>query len=76
MKESKMCPKCQGTEIYCDAGMTKSGERGYIPVSSWSKMFLDVYLCITCGYLEEYMQESDLKTEKIRAKLKENWRKI
>lgn len=75
MKEKKICPKCQGTEIYTNTGLSKSGERGYVPISTWSKLFFDVYLCISCGYVEEYVSDADLKNEKSMGKIKENWRK-
>jgi hypothetical protein len=75
MKETKICPKCQHTEIYTNAGMSKSGERGYIPISSWSKLFFDVYLCVACGYVEEYISDEDLKNEKSMEKIRGNWKK-
>lgn len=76
MKDRKECPKCGGTDIYCNTGMSKSGERGYVPISSWSKLFFDIYLCASCGYVEEYISKEDLKNEKVLSKLKENWRKL
>lgn len=75
MKESKTCPKCQGSSIFTDAGMSKRGERCYLPVSSWSKLFLDVYVCADCGFVEEYLSDSELTDLKSMSKLRENWKK-
>ena len=76
MKNSKTCPKCGGREIYSNTGITKSGQRALISVNGWKSMYVDVYLCISCGYLEEYIKREDLKNEKIATKLKKNWRKL
>lgn len=76
MKESKCCPKCNGTEIYTDRGLAKRGDRTSIAISSWSKLFLDTYVCLECGYLEEYVEDEYLKDPKKMAKAKENWRKL
>lgn len=75
MKTSKICPKCQGTAIYTDAGMSKSGDRSYLPISSWSKLFLDTYVCQSCGFVEEYARDTDLKDEDKMKKLRENWKR-
>jgi len=75
MKEHKYCPKCQGTEIYTDAGLTKRGDRCSLPVSSWTKLFVDTYLCANCGYIEEYVTSGELRDEKALSKLRENWKR-
>lgn len=74
MKENKCCPKCQGKEIYTDAGLPKGGDRCFLPVSNWSKIFIDTYICANCGYIEEYAKPSDLNNEKVLRKLRENWK--
>lgn len=76
MKNTKTCPKCGGTEIYTDAGATKRGDRASIPVSTWKFLMVDIYLCVTCGYFEEYIDTKELKDEKTMEKFKENWRKF
>lgn len=73
MKSKNTCPKCQSAEIYTDAGLSKSGDRSSIPVSSWSKVFVDVYVCLSCGYMEEYM---DFKDAAVLDKLKKNWKPL
>lgn len=75
MKRSKTCPKCASTQIYTDAGLSKRGDRSSIAISSWNKLFVDVYVCIDCGYIEEYASESASKDTNGLEKLKEHWRK-
>ena len=75
MKTSGKCPKCNSNEIYCDAELPKRGDRASIAISSWSKLFIDVYVCISCGYVEEYVENNDLNDSKKMEKLKSNWGK-
>lgn len=75
MKRSGRCPKCDGTDIYTDAGLMKRGERCDIGISSWTKLFLDVYICRDCGFFEEYICNEDLRSEKKREKLVAEWKK-
>ena len=69
-------PKCASNEVYTDNDVTKRGERMIIPVTSWKRIFLDSYICISCGYIEEWIPEKELKDEKIISKVKENWMKV
>ena len=75
MKKTKTCPKCGSNEIYTDKGQTKRGDRCSLPVSSWTKLFLDVYACFDCGFVEEYIEYDDLRNADKLEKLKKNWRK-
>lgn len=75
MKQTGTCPKCNGTDIYTDRGCMKRGDRSSIGISSWKKFFLDVYICMACGFTEEYVSEDDFKDPKKLAALKENWKK-
>lgn len=73
MKTSKICPKCHSEDIYTDATLTKRGDRASIPVSSLSSLSIDVYVCLNCGYFEEYVSQEDLKSLKKMDKLKSKW---
>lgn len=75
MKATGKCPKCSGTTIYTDAGITKRGERSSIGISSWTKLFIDVYICSDCGFTEEYICDEDLHSSKKRDKLASEWKK-
>jgi predicted nucleic-acid-binding Zn-ribbon protein len=71
MKNTGTCPKCQSKEVYTDKGLPKRGERSSLPISSWSRLFVDLYICLDCGYFEEYVEQADLDNEKKMNKLKE-----
>ncbi|MBK7130360.1 MAG: hypothetical protein IPM74_10555 [Crocinitomicaceae bacterium] len=72
MKSTKTCPKCQSTEIFTNMGITKRGERSVIPVTGWSRIHVDVFVCTQCGYFEEYL---DMKDKSGIEKLKVQWNK-
>lgn len=62
------------TEIYTDIGQAKRGDRPIIALTSWKSLMTDTYVCLACGYVEEYVRSSDL-TEKKEAILS-NWKKL
>jgi hypothetical protein len=53
--------------------LSKSGDRCTIPVSSWTKLFIDVYACLNCGYIEEYLTIKDAAAVE---KLKNTWKPL
>ncbi len=75
MKMTNTCSKCKSNEIYTDQGKVKRGDRTALQIGNFSWLFLDVYVCLNCGYVEEYVQDKDLKDAKNMAALKKNWKK-
>ena len=75
MKNSNKCPKCNSTEIYTDEGLIKRGDRCTIPVTGWRSFYISVYVCLNCGFTEEYMANSELNDKKMIEKVKEKWKK-
>jgi predicted nucleic-acid-binding Zn-ribbon protein len=73
MKKTGKCPKCGSTEIYTDGKDVKRSERNIITVTSFMRVFLNTYICTSCGYVEEYAENVD---EKKLEKIKEKWRKV
>jgi predicted RNA-binding Zn-ribbon protein involved in translation (DUF1610 family) len=71
-----VCPKCSATEIYTNKKCNPRGERGQIVISGWKWMGIDLYLCMDCGFFEEYVNERDLRDEKNREKIKVTWDKV
>ena len=69
-----LCPKCGSKEVYSGADIPlKSGPFGSnaIPVSLVSMAAMDNYVCVDCGLVESYIEDS--------AKLKEiakEWNKV
>jgi hypothetical protein len=73
------CPKCSGNEIYTDKLNQKAGQRCLLPLGgplSFSRLFLDCYICSACGYLEDYINDADLNDAKKIDKVKETWGKV
>lgn len=72
------CPKCSGNEIYTNKLTQKAGERCVIAIApiSFAKLFVDSYICLACGYLEEYTSNDDLNDAGKIDKIKEEWLKI
>lgn len=75
LKEGK-CPKCSSTEIYTNYKANPRGERGRIVIRGWKWMWIDLYLCMDCGFFEEYVNEKDFRDEKNREKIKSIWKKV
>jgi len=73
MKNTGKYPKCLATEIYSDKDQDKRGDRSVIPVSTWKSLIADTYLCLNCGYVEEYIRDQDIKTK--NELVKTNWKK-
>jgi hypothetical protein len=69
-----VCPVCESKNVYFDKDVIKRGQRMVVPVTSFSKLFFDCYICISCGYIQEFLREKDLKDENLIGKLKDLWK--
>jgi Zn ribbon nucleic-acid-binding protein len=63
MKTGK-CPKCNATTVYCKTRGIHYGSRGpFVTISNEiaarSVNEVDVYICISCGYYENYLVDPD-----------------
>ena len=76
MRKAGICPKCNSSEVYNNSKETPRGERNSIPLSSWVSLMVHVYVCLECGYIEEYMNPNDLLNEKKTEKIRSTWRKV
>jgi hypothetical protein len=76
MKKTGCCPNCSSTEVYTTKGTPKRGDRSSIGVSSFTSVFIDLYICTNCGFIEEYAEEADLKNPKKMEKLKIIFKKV
>lgn len=74
--KSGLCPVCEGNNIFTNKERTKQGERTIIPVSSFRQIFTDTYMCLSCGYIQEFAEDKYLKDEKTMTKLKEKWKRV
>jgi ribosomal protein S27AE len=69
MKQTGICPKCQGRDIIRIEGSVKGyGAGNNIPVGITIFSYVKVprYVCGTCGYSEEWIDKKDI--HKIREK--------
>jgi len=82
MKKTGICPKCKSSEIYFDSReATTLDPRGSIFIArrSFGGHFsaqVETYVCINCGYFEEYITEQSLKDSKMIEKIKTKWKKL
>lgn len=63
MKQSGICTKCQGTDIIRVEGSAKGyGAGNNIPIGMTIFSYVKVprYVCGTCGYVEEWLDEKDI----------------
>ena len=63
MKNTKICPKCQSSEIVrIDgyAGPYASGNNIMLGATVFSAVNVNRYICCSCGYTEEWIDTKDL----------------
>ena len=61
MMYSATCPKCGGREIVRINGTIGSyGEGNNINLGTFSKILVSRYICLNCGYSEEWIDPQDL----------------
>lgn len=63
MKQSKICPKCGGTDILRVEGHVGShgaGNNIMLGKSIFSAVAVPRYVCCKCGYAEEWVDSNDL----------------
>lgn len=64
MKRTRICPKCNGNEIYRINGYTGaygSGNNIMTGATIFSTVNVNRYVCGRCGYSEEWIDEGDLQ---------------
>jgi hypothetical protein len=68
-----VCPQCSSRKVHVNTNVLgKAGAYGgnAIPITAWSGVALDNYVCVDCGYVELYI--SDVGALR---KIAENWPK-
>ncbi len=62
MKNTKKCPKCDSTEIVRLDGSTmrQNGNMLLTGMSVFTAVSVNTYICLNCGYTEEWIDEGDL----------------
>ncbi|QEL19867.1 hypothetical protein PX52LOC_06948 [Limnoglobus roseus] len=62
------CPKCGAQDIHAQHRAYWS--RNFLPVGWWSRARICNYACVTCGYLESYIEPDD------RKKVAQKWDRV
>lgn len=63
MKNTKMCPKCQSTNVVrIDGFRGIHGSGNYVLASFSSAVIVNRYICCNCGFTEEWIDKEDLET--------------
>ena len=69
MKKTNQCPKCQSYEIYklrgvdnYKQGVTDINNR--IAIGFWGEAMITRYICMDCGFSEEWLDSKDLENLK------------
>ena len=78
MKKTGTCPKCDSSEVYNNSSHPSRGDRCSIPGKDGrvrNNLWLTVYICADCGYVEEYVREDVLRDEDKMQRFKETWDK-
>lgn len=63
MKNSRICPKCAGTDIVYikgRCGAYRSGNNILVGMTIFSAIPVNRYVCMKCGYSEEWIDQEDL----------------
>ena len=64
MKNTKICPKCNSSDILIIdgyAGAYDSGNNIMTGASIFSAIKVDRYICCSCGYTEEWINTKDME---------------
>lgn len=65
MKNSKICPKCQGNDIIIAKGEEQAyGIGNNVRAGIFKQVIVNRYICCTCGFTEEWMEKDDIPTVK------------
>ena len=73
------CVKCGGNEVYSNENLPSRGDRSNVPGHDGrnsSALWINTFVCIECGYFEEYLRDDVLADEKRINRVKLNWKKV
>lgn len=76
--KSGTCPKCQSSEVFNNSSHPTRGDRASIAGADGrvrSNLYVNVYVCADCGYVEEYVREDILNDQEKMERLRSTWKK-
>lgn len=72
MKNTRVCPKCGSDDIRImdgSCGMYGSGNNICLGTTLFSAVMVNRYICCSCGFTEEWIDEKDLDKLKSSKKI-------
>ncbi len=73
--KSGVCPKCGSDEVYSGPSSSLLSKRyNIIPITIWSYTVLDYYVCVNCGYVENYISDAKKLQEIAEEVAESEWR--
>lgn len=76
IRDTGICPRCQSKEVYYNKNHRQISDRSSLYAGNFSRFLIFSYACFDCGYIEEFIDENDLKNEKTMRKARETWSKL
>ena len=76
MKNTKICPKCNHSDIVRIDGICGpygAGNNLMTGNTIFSAVKVDTYICLACGYTEEWIDKDGIDKIKNSRKAKRNW---
>jgi len=73
MKKNRSCPKCNSRDILTNANYKRLGHRAYLNPTIWFRLRVETYLCMGCGFVEEYLEEGGFNNQNRLDKLRQSW---
>lgn len=68
--KSGTCPKCNSTEVYVKNGGLQQGYVVAFGFANTAHVTTDDYICLNCGYFEQYIPQAREKLEQIASRWK------
>lgn len=75
MKNTGKCPKCSSGDLATNSNRAKQGDRTIISISAWYSVQVATYICMQCGYIEEYVDDESMKNLAKMDQLRARWKK-
>lgn len=61
MKNTHICPKCRSSDIVCAKGENQGyGIGNNVRAGIFKQVLISRYICCTCGFTEEWIENDDL----------------
>ena len=66
MKNTNICPKCQSTDVIKLKTFKSTSSSNTVQLTKWGTQsaFFDRYLCLSCGFIEQYADLEDANWQK------------